>query len=147
MQENKIQKTEFMRERLAILIESLGLNQREFCENTNISPSRLSEVMNGRTLNLSADAIIDIMQKYNVNANWLLTGKGNIFNPITPLTGKSKEEKIAELEALRQARKIIPTDVQAGIGKRPESVEIIRLLLKVQVEKYQQIKTILKSFL
>ncbi|WP_231293370.1 MULTISPECIES: helix-turn-helix domain-containing protein [Leptospira] len=136
-----------MRDRLITLINLLGLNQKEFCESVNISPSRLSEVMNGRTLNLSADAMIDIMRIHRVNANWLLTGEGDIFNPITPLTGKSKAEKIATLESLRQFRKkTLTRETLDIIERKPESVELIKLLLKVDTEKYPQLKTILKSF-
>ncbi len=136
-----------MRERLLQLIETLGLNQKEFCDSTGISQSRLSEVMSGRTLHLSAEALIEISRKHNVNINWLLAGEGEIFSPVTPLSGKTPKEKIRAIEEMRRLRQIIPLDIAEAAKNNPELLELIRLVSKIPADKYQQIKRILKSFL
>lgn len=146
MQENKIQKTELMRDRLLTLMQYLGLNQREFCESIGISQSRLSEVMNRRAQSFSADVIVKIIVTHNVNANWFLTGEGEMFNPLTTLTGKTTTERIKAIGEMRRTRQIIPFDIAEAAKKRPELLELIKLLSKIPADKYQQIKQILKSF-
>ena len=62
-------------------------SQREFAFSLNMSPSTLNEYIKGRTPSL--ELVARICRRFNVNANWLLTGIG----PKTLLgTGKFEDE-------------------------------------------------------
>lgn len=49
------------------------LNQSEFAKSIEISQGNLSEIEKGNS-NPSAETMISIRNKYNVDLNWLLTG-------------------------------------------------------------------------
>jgi len=68
-----------MRDRIMLLLTNLKIKPAEFCVKTGIPKSRFSDLVNGKTANLSAEAIIKIRTIYNVNSNWLLTGEGGMF--------------------------------------------------------------------
>ncbi len=75
-----------MRERLQLLLSTLKVKPAEFCLKTGIPKSRFSDVISGKTNNLSVEAITKVLQIYNVNLNWLLTGEGEMF-----LAGNTEE--------------------------------------------------------
>jgi len=60
------------------LMEKLKLNQKTFAEPLGISQSSLSQVLS-KKIGTSALLITGICKTYNVNRDWLLTGKGNMF--------------------------------------------------------------------
>ena len=68
-----------MRERLLHLLESLGLTKKIFAGRIGLSPSTISDYLNGRLKSISADAIAAIYKEFNVNPIWLLTGEGEMF--------------------------------------------------------------------
>ncbi len=68
-----------MRDRILLLLQNLEIKPAVFCAKTGIPKSRFSDLVNGKTANLSAEAIIKIRTIYNVNSNWLLTGEGGMF--------------------------------------------------------------------
>ncbi len=70
-----------MKDKLIQLFKVLKTNQKEFASKIGISPSRLTEVISGRTKALSAEAVASISREYGVNLNWLLTGEGDMFLP------------------------------------------------------------------
>lgn len=60
------------------LINILKMNQKEFAEATEINPGQLSRILAGKG-SLTYDHLVNISKKYNVNLNWLITGKGEVF--------------------------------------------------------------------
>lgn len=55
-----------------------GLSQKEFGKSINLSQNHISSIEKGiRTI--TKRSIDDICRIYNVNPNWLLSGRGDIF--------------------------------------------------------------------
>lgn len=67
--------------RLLELIDKLGMNQKSFADALGITGAAITEVVKGRTKGLSEQTLSAIALKFNVNLNWLLTGKGEMFLP------------------------------------------------------------------
>jgi len=66
-------------ERLLAIIEHYGMSRADFCRATNILPSSLSHVLNGKGNGgyLFFQSIIDAFP--DINARWLMTGKGSML--------------------------------------------------------------------
>lgn len=67
--------------RLQELIDSTGLNNKEFAEKIDLNPSIISHILSGRN-KPSLKVIQQITNVYtNVNLHYLLTGAGQLFKP------------------------------------------------------------------
>lgn len=71
-----------MKNRLKELRKTLKLTQKEFGENINISGSNISNLEKGN-VNLTTRNINEICSFYNVNEEWFLNGKGDMFAELT----------------------------------------------------------------
>ena len=60
------------------LINILKLTQKEFAEKTDLNPGQLSRILAGKG-SLTYEHLVKISKIYNVNLNWLATGKGEVF--------------------------------------------------------------------
>ena len=67
-----------LNERINYLIKSLGMKKTAFAEKLNVSQAFVSQLCSG-VKQPSERTIQDICTKFNVNENWLRTGKGEIF--------------------------------------------------------------------
>jgi transcriptional regulator with XRE-family HTH domain len=69
--------------RIKAVRKALGLSQRAFCKGIFLSHSFYAQIESGsRKAN---DRIYELIStKYNVNKDWLLTGKGEMFSGPTP---------------------------------------------------------------
>ena len=82
-----------IKDRVKYLRKTLKLSQLEFGKKIYVSQSLLTEIESGnrktndRTIQL-------IVSKYNVNKNWLLTGKGDMFSDSPP---DLKKEQLLEI--------------------------------------------------
>jgi len=60
---------------LSILVDEISQgNRKKFAMGAGIVPATLHNYLNGRVP--KADALVNICKSYNINLNWLLTGKG-----------------------------------------------------------------------
>jgi transcriptional regulator with XRE-family HTH domain len=64
--------------RIKVYRETIGMNQKEFSEKIDMSASYLSEIETGKH-GIGFSFLIRLASAVNINLNWLLTGKGNIF--------------------------------------------------------------------
>ena len=64
--------------RIKILRESLGLSQKDISEKAEINRVYMNRIESGK-YNPSFNAIYNILTKFNVSIDWLLTGKGQMF--------------------------------------------------------------------
>ena len=71
-----------MNTRIKEVRQSLNLTLKKFGENLNLSESHLSNLEKGRG-NITSRNIDDICCTYNVNKEWLETGKGSMFVELT----------------------------------------------------------------
>lgn len=105
-------------------------DRRDFAFKIGISPSLVTEISKGRS-NVGALAIQNIVLNFNINAEWLLTGKGNMFNSDketqTDDSGSRQREAIPLAEAKGQSNvKPIPLVTEtaaAGFGNEHFSIE------------------------
>lgn len=67
-----------MNERLKIIRQELGLSQESFGKSINLSRSHIASLENGLR-ELTDRTISDICRVYDVNENWLRTGKDEMF--------------------------------------------------------------------
>ncbi|MCF6183204.1 MAG: helix-turn-helix domain-containing protein [Bacteroidales bacterium] len=66
-------------ERIGLLIDKMDYNFSSFSRKTGINQSAISKTVNGRN-NPSFDFLEKILNAFPiVNAEWLMTGKGNMF--------------------------------------------------------------------
>lgn len=71
-----------MNDRLKELRKMLNMKQSDFATALSISQGHLSDIENNRKE--VSDRVISICSlKFNVNEEWLRTGSGEIFNPIS----------------------------------------------------------------
>jgi len=65
-------------ERIKAVRKALGISQRDFCRGVYLSQSFYGQIETGRR-NPSERVYELICNKYSVDKDWLLTGKGNMF--------------------------------------------------------------------
>lgn len=71
-----------MNERIQAIIVAMGIKKTEFAQKLNVSQAYISQLCSG-TKSPSDRTISDICREFDVNENWLRTGDGEMFIPIT----------------------------------------------------------------
>lgn len=71
-----------MNERLKELRNYLGLSQEAFGESVGVTKAAISRIESGIN-SLSDRMILSIVTQHNVNEDWLRTGNGEMFNPMS----------------------------------------------------------------
>jgi len=69
--------------RMKTIRKTLGLSQRAFCKGIFLSHSFYAQIESG-TRKANERIYELISNKYNINKDWLLTGKGEMFSGPTP---------------------------------------------------------------
>ena len=77
---------------LKLLRKKLGIKQGDFAKKISTTQGHISDIENGRK-NLSDRTIKLICLEYDVNEDWLRTGKGEMF------IQKTEDEELAEYTA------------------------------------------------
>lgn len=106
-----VDKNEISR-RLKELIENLSTNSRQFALGAGLDVSYFAKIEGGEKP-LSSKYLEKIETSYNVNRDWLLTGKGEMFGPNVPHE-MHKEEKVE-------------TDSTKHLGKNPSWTAIMKV--------------------
>ena len=71
-----------MKDRLKKLRKTLDLTQQAFADRIGMKQNTIAQYEMGRTI--PSDAIIfSICREFNVNEDWLRTGNGTMFNPMS----------------------------------------------------------------
>jgi transcriptional regulator with XRE-family HTH domain len=70
-------------ERLKAVRTALNLSQSDFCKSIYLSQSFYAQ-LEGKTRNINERIIELITIKYGINKDWLLTGRGEMFNNSPP---------------------------------------------------------------
>lgn len=65
-------------ERFKIIIDMLGMNANSFSTELNMRSTAMYNIINGKN-KPSYDLLKSIIEKYNVNPSWLLSGDGDVF--------------------------------------------------------------------
>lgn len=78
-------------ERVRALRKELKMSRREFAEPLRVSTGVVQNVEEKRTSNVSEIFLRSICREYNVNYEWLLTGKGERHPPSVPVPDVAKQ--------------------------------------------------------
>lgn len=70
-----------MEKRLKEIRKAKELSQKEFGQSINLSQNHISSLEKG-VRSITPRIIDDICKEYNVNKEWFLTGKGEMFNDV-----------------------------------------------------------------
>jgi transcriptional regulator with XRE-family HTH domain len=80
--------------RLLQVIKAKKLSQNKLALSIGVSSGNISDIIKGKN-SPSAKFLTLLSEQYNVNLNWLLTGKGSMFNGNDP---PEDSNRISELE-------------------------------------------------
>jgi SOS-response transcriptional repressor LexA/DNA-binding XRE family transcriptional regulator len=84
--------------RLRRIRESFGLNQTAFAQGLDIPRTSLINYEKGTAI--PPDVLNSLLSKYNVNADWFLTGKGEMFASSKVQVKEEKHPLVKNMEAL-----------------------------------------------
>jgi SOS-response transcriptional repressor LexA len=96
-------------DRLKTFRETIGANQGDFAQILGVAPSFISGIERNAKA-ISRDLIERLLNKYEININWLLTGEGAM---------------------LRTAQNLPPAEAERGIAKASEGFKVPLLRQKV----------------
>lgn len=103
-----------MKDRISALMKHMGMSQKDFANEICISPGTLSSIFSGRnkpTLN----TLNNIHERFpEVNMDWLMNGKGEMFGSASPVSPQS--------ESNNDASQITPSSV-SGLPIQPGFIE------------------------
>jgi transcriptional regulator with XRE-family HTH domain len=114
-----------IKERIQEIRKELGISLRDFAKRIYISRSLLSGIEQGKK-NINDRTIQLISTEFSVNKDWLLTGKGDMFNAPPPDV---------------QLQKLVEIFNQLDQGLRDCLLEQSKALLKIKREKRQNQKS------
>jgi transcriptional regulator with XRE-family HTH domain len=114
-----------IKERIQEIRRELGISLRDFAKRIYISRSLLSGIEQGKK-NINDRTIQLISTEFNVNKDWLLTGKGEMFTAQPPDV---------------QLQKLIEIFNQLDQGLRDCLLEQSKALLKIRRERAQDSKS------
>ena len=90
-----------------LLSNNIEPNKAAICDNLKIKPSKFSEILNQR-MNVGTDLAAMLTKSYNIDANWLLTGRGSMLNSeeVTLMNNKDapKKEDFPEITILHKPK-------------------------------------------
>ncbi len=99
-------KDKLIKERITELVKILGGNQSEFARKIGLKPNHLSMVISSGDTGVSANILLKLAE-YGVNMNWLLIGKGTLWQKDQGVCAES-EKKVAALKIeLKEAKAVI----------------------------------------
>jgi transcriptional regulator with XRE-family HTH domain len=112
-------------ERLQKILDAEKLSPSQFADEIGVQRSSLSHILSGRN-NPSFDYLIKILTRFgNMDANWILTGKGNMYKSdnkeINKVLSEEKPEKskqdLNELFTLRSEEQA-PYHIRSSANKQ-----------------------------
>lgn len=106
-----------MRERIAFIRKTLGINQDDFAKKIGLTKNYISLVETGGRVP-SDRTVLDICREFNVNEFWLRTGEGEMFRQ------KTRAQEIADFAASLYEN---PTSFQA---------KLVTVLAKLEPEQW-----------
>lgn len=95
--------------------------KRDFATKLGISPSMVTEISKGRS-SVGLSAVQNIVSIYNVNPDWILTGKGDMYSnsssvissPSTPIDERPTEPASQVPEGSQEGIPLLPISAMAG---------------------------------
>lgn len=97
----------------SVLSSKYGENQTEFAKNFNISPSKFTEILKKR-MKAGMDIIQKLCDEYDVSADWIVTGRGEMYRNTEVLDNGNTETSNSNIRSLIEIlnRTLIEKDKQ-----------------------------------
>lgn len=125
----KTQSTSLIGSRIKDLIIQLELNQTSFAESIGVSQNAIFKTISGQTT--PRFSLIDtILKTYpNINRDWLLEGKGEMFNTSTPQSAPEDRYLQVHLEKLERQFAEMREMLSSQIATKDRQIEKLMDLL------------------
>ncbi|MDJ1468197.1 helix-turn-helix domain-containing protein [Xanthocytophaga flava] len=137
--------------RIKQLRKQLNLTQEEFATSIGTSRSNYSQFETGKS-NLTPDSIAKLSLKYQVNANWVLTGKGNVFErdiysedlaaDESRAMDKLVDEALSSNNISRLLAKVEESDQSSSEKSMAYELSLLRKVLEKQADLQEEMKQI-----
>lgn len=109
-------------ERLALVIHELGIKDVEFAQRVGLSKQTLSNYILGNT-EPSQSKMAEWVKTFRINANWLLTGEGEIFSDRPKASEISlPAEELSEKLTIEQRNMLTYKRLQTELGTSKERI-------------------------
>ncbi len=109
-----------MIDRISQLIKTMKLSASQFADEIGVQRSSVSHVLSGRN-KPSLDFVTKIMMAYpDVNADWLLTGMGNMYS----------DESSPQLETGMPSGNQLSIEVEDEVSREAEKSDLVKTLEK-----------------
>lgn len=115
-----------------ILQENYVKNKGQLAKIFHISPSKFSEILNKR-MNPGLNLFKILIEKFNINANWLITGKGSML-----YQEEEEETIIAEPKGIYNSKNDIIDRMERQLDRQER--EIVRLEKIIELIQRESIK-------
>ena len=108
-------------QRIERLFADLGINQVDISRKTGFTQPYISQILSGTKTNPSRHFFLSVSREFNVNLEWLITGKGDIYT--SPI--ESGQSEIAEIMAKysmlpKPEQRIIDDMINALLAPSPD---------------------------
>ena len=118
--------------RISTVIEHSKLTKTEFAERINVSQPFISKLAKG--ISTPSDrTIADICREFNVNEDWLRTGKGEMFLKLSP-----DEEFDAICKEIRVSDDIIKDIIKVYWGLSDDKKAVVKEIIDKAAERQQK---------
>lgn len=132
-----------MVERINLLLKAKNITARQFAEEIGIQPSGMSHILSGRN-NPSLDFVMKVIRRWpEVNINWLMFGKGEMFaalpigvqpaEPIKVANDSVQSSETSELDLFSQPE--MPMVEPVGAPKSAAPVDVPEVAAVDSVEQ------------
>ena len=112
--------------RINLILKAKNITARQFAEEIGIQPSGMSHILGGRN-NPSLDFVTKVIRRYpEIDANWLLLGRGEMYTGATPAVMPPVAEQPQENTLFPELEEETPVDtpvVDTPVGKVGEPSE------------------------
>lgn len=120
-------------ERFLFLIKSLKMTVNSFSNEIGISQSSIRSIVDNVN-QPSAKILIPLLERFpEVNANWLLTGKGDMFLDLSET--KTLDEKLLHSKKMIDLLEISVEDLRGTIGLQSKTIEVLEKEIRRLEEK------------
>lgn len=124
--------------RINLILRAKNITARQFAEEIGIQPSGMSHILSGRN-NPSLEFVTKVIRRYpEIDANWLLLGKGEMFagraetGERGPEFGERMVENGAQLDLMSDVNQVDNYDVMPGeepmVDEAPAGRRVVKMV-------------------
>jgi len=114
-------------QRLEHLFNDLGVNQMDFARKTGYGQSYISQILNGTKTNPSSRFFKNICREFNINPEWLINGKGEVYIVPDGMDINENAQLLAKFRLLpKHEQRIIEEMINALLTKSSDNEQKIK---------------------